>query len=405
MALPGSAEKGKSRVRKSVARDVSGEPSFRGPPVMLNGTFNPAFFRHLQHAYESKTGYNLVLSDTNGSIQMGLPNCDKFPCMRSCRECREQIVSEALRTGQVCVDACHQGYIIWGLPFAIKGKTVGGLIVIGGEPSDIQNPQKFQGACEELYRMMQEHNILPELSENDLPNYGNIHRFVHRRDFTVLSRKLELHGKKLIKCMQMAEFEAAEDQFNEIRKAFFETPELPMDLLRGVSGDLIFEAKREFLKSGIDEYAALSEAGSLLHAMAKTNDKDQVLVVLESFFTRFSLFSRQRPKNQDDLLIEKATTYLESHIREDLTRESVAKAVGISPSHFSRLIRDKKGRTFTDLLNQYRIERACVLLVRSSNTLADIANETGFCDQSYFSKVFRRYKDMSPARYRETHQL
>jgi len=83
----------------------------------------------------------------------------------------------------------------------------------------------------------------------------------------------------------------------------------------------------------------------------------------------------------------------------------VAKAVGISPSHFSRLIRDKKGRTFTDLLNQYRIERACVLLVRSSNTLADIANETGFCDQSYFSKVFRRYKDMSPARYRETHQL
>ena len=99
---------------------------FKGPPVMLNGTFNPAFFRHLQHAYESKTGYNLVLSDTNGSIQMGLPNCDKFPCMRSCRECREQIVSEALRTGQVCVDACHQGYIIWGLPFAIKGKTVGG---------------------------------------------------------------------------------------------------------------------------------------------------------------------------------------------------------------------------------------------------------------------------------------
>ena len=43
--------------------------------------------------------------------------------------------------------------------------------------------------------------------------------------------------------------------------------------------------------------------------------------------------------------------------------------------------------------------------VANQIALAEIASETGFCDQSYFSKVFRRYKDHSPAKYRELHQL
>ncbi|MEX0330485.1 MAG: helix-turn-helix domain-containing protein [Puniceicoccaceae bacterium] len=392
-------------MRKSVARQVSGEPSFGAVPPMLNGTFNPAFFRQLQETYESRTGYNLVLSDTNGAIQMGLPDCDKFPCMRSCRECREQIVSEALRTGKVCIDACHQGYILWGLPFAVNGKTVGGLIVIGGEQEGVLDEDKFSDACAELYRLMEEHQILPDLSHLGPKDLGNIHRFVHRKDFQQLREQFDQFGKELIDSMQMAEFEAAEKHFNKLRSAFMESPDLPVDLLRGLVGDLVYETKRQFTRGGMDAYAAFSEAGSLLHTLSSAQDKAAIMVLLESFFNRFSLFSRQSPKNPDDLLIEKATTYLENHISEDLTRESVAKAVGISPSHFSRLIREKKGRTFTDLLNQYRIERACMLLVRSSNTLAHIANETGFCDQSYFSKVFRRYKDMSPAKYRETHRL
>jgi YesN/AraC family two-component response regulator len=372
---------------------------------MLNGTFNPAFFRHLQDAYESKTGYNLVVSDTNGAIQMGLPDCDKFPCMRSCRECREQIVSEALRTGKVCVDACHQGYIIWGLPFAVNGQTMGGLIVIGGEQSDVQDDSRFHEACAELYSMMKENGILPELDHTQIADMANVHRFVHRQEFQTLKEVIHREGKQLFDAMQMAEFEAAEEHFRVIREAYLAADDLPLDLVRGLVGDLVYEAKRQFTSGGMDEYAALSEAGSLLNSISTAADRKEVLILLESFFNRFNLISRQSPKNSDDLLIEKATTYLESHISEDLTRESVARAVGISPSHFSRLIREKKGRTFTDLLNQYRIERACVLLVRSSNTLAHIANETGFCDQSYFSKVFRKYKDMSPAKYRDTHRL
>ena len=371
---------------------------------MIDGIFNPVFFQYLQNLYRSRTGYHLVLSDTNGSIHMGLPDCDKFPCMHSCRDCREKIVSEALRTGKVCIDTCHEGYILWGLPFAVNGKTVGGLIVIGGEHDAKNNTDRFQDACGELYKLMEEHDLLPELNgqSHDL---AHIHRFVYRKDFSRMQRELDVHGKPLVDALQTAEFDIAERHFESIKKAFRECPELPVDMVRGLLGDLIYRARRQFVDGGMDAYACFSEAGFLLEKVAQVGTQEEILAVIDTFFQRFILLSRQRPKDPDDLLIEKATTYLEEHIRDELTRESVAKAVGISPSHFSRLIREKKGRTFTDLLNQYRIEHACKLLVRSSQTLAHIANDTGFCDQSYFSKVFRKYKGLSPAKYRETHQL
>lgn len=372
---------------------------------MRNGSFNPRFFRYLQNLYQAKTGYHLVLADINGSIQMGLPDCDKFPCMQTCRDCRERIVSEALRTGRVCVDACHEGYILWGLPFVHEGATRGGLIVIGGEQDLRKDNGRFKAACRELRRLMHEHNLLPDSDDSTKHSFEEAPRFVFRKEFNELNDFLGSAGTPFIRCLKNAEFEEAEAHFARIQTAFQKACDLPIDVVRGLVGDLVFQARQQFVEAGMDAYACYSEAGALMQSVSNARTSVQIDQILQGFLERFILLARQRAKDPDDLLIEKATTYLEKHIRDELTRESVAKAVGISPSHFSRLIREKKGRTFTDLLNQYRIERACTLLVRSSHTLAEIAGETGFCDQSYFSKVFRRYKDVTPAKYRELHEL
>ena len=373
-------------------------------PPMLNGVFNPAFFKFIQATYEDKTGYRLVLSDPNGSIQMGLPDCDKFPCMQSCRECRERIVSEALRTGKVCIDDCHEGYTIWGLPFAHDGKVVGGLIVIGGERKSNQDDDRFHRACAELYQLMSEHGLLPDPGVLDEVDLSRIHRFVYRSGFDALNAALAPHRRAFLAHLQTLELDEARIAYGHIRDAFANAGNLPMDVVRGLAGDLVYEAKRECIQFGMDPYACTAESGEILDRLSGLKSADQLPEVLDFFFERFNMLSNKRPKDADDLLVEKATTYLEEHLRENLTRESVARAVGISPSHFSRLIREKKGRTFTDLLNQYRIERAAKLLIRTSDTLAHVATETGFCDQSYFSKVFRRYKDVTPAQYRDSHK-
>ncbi len=372
---------------------------------MINGLPNPGFFKKLQKNYVNSTGYNLVLSDLNGSIQMGLPDCDKFPCMKSCRECRERIVAESLRTGKVCLDTCHEGFVIWGLPYAVDNQPLGGLVVIGGEHAEGIDEKDFNDACHELYRMMKNLDILPDFSDSETLLLEEGHRFVHRQSFQDLSQRIDDSAKPMVQTLATAEFDEAELHFRKITHALREFRALPIDLIRGIGGELIFTARRKFVDAGMDPYSCYSEVGLLIQRIAGIADVEGLIHVLEDFFQRFILLSKQAPKNPDALLIDKALTHIEEHLRDNLTRESVARAVGISPSHFSRLIRDKKGRTFTDLLNQYRIERASKLLVRSSRPLAEIASDCGFCDQSYFSKVFRRYKEMSPARYRSSHQL
>ena len=53
-----------------------------------------------------------------------------------------------------------------------------------------------------------------------------------------------------------------------------------------------------------------------------------------------------------------------------------------------------------DYVNFYRIERASYLLEDHERSITDVGLECGFLESSYFTKVFRRYKNMSPKQWR-----
>ena len=101
------------------------------------------------------------------------------------------------------------------------------------------------------------------------------------------------------------------------------------------------------------------------------------------------------------LLIGKALDFMRNHLHRDITRDETAQHAGISPSHFSHLLRERTGRSFTELLRQCRVDLACELLLHSDLALAEIAMRCGFCDQSYFTRVFRDVKGLTPRQYRE----
>ena len=88
---------------------------------------------------------------------------------------------------------------------------------------------------------------------------------------------------------------------------------------------------------------------------------------------------------------------------ERLSRDQVARNAGLSPSHFSHLIKEKMGRSFIEILGQQRVDQACELLRRTTKSLAAIAAETGFADQSYFSKIFLKHTGKRPRDCRRDH--
>ena len=105
------------------------------------------------------------------------------------------------------------------------------------------------------------------------------------------------------------------------------------------------------------------------------------------------------------MLVGKALDFMRTNLHRDISRDETARHAGISPSHFSRLLKERTGRSFTELLRQCRVDLACDLLRATEQSLAQIADTCGFCDQSYFTHVFQDVKGVTPKQFRTANQV
>ena len=92
--------------------------------------------------------------------------------------------------------------------------------------------------------------------------------------------------------------------------------------------------------------------------------------------------------------------YIRKNYASPLTLSDLSSVVGLSPEHFCRLFHAVTGRSPIDYLNYYRIECACELLCTTYRSITEIAFSCGFNDLSYFNRLFRKYKNTTPGKYR-----
>ncbi|NEW80938.1 MAG: AraC family transcriptional regulator [Mariniphaga sp.] len=117
-------------------------------------------------------------------------------------------------------------------------------------------------------------------------------------------------------------------------------------------------------------------------------------------FTHLSQFRLVKQAGENDPIAQSINFMLEN-LRKKLKLGDIARETGLSASHYSRLFLNRTGHPPIDYFIQLKIQRACRLLDNSGWTIADVSRETGFDDQFYFSRVFRKVMDMSPAEYRK----
>lgn len=92
--------------------------------------------------------------------------------------------------------------------------------------------------------------------------------------------------------------------------------------------------------------------------------------------------------------------YIEAHFAEEISLDDLSSAVGMSSKYFCRFFHSITHQTPMDYVNSYRIEQAALLLASTDIPVTQVGLECGFHDSSYFTKVFRRYKKVTPRQYR-----
>ena len=106
------------------------------------------------------------------------------------------------------------------------------------------------------------------------------------------------------------------------------------------------------------------------------------------------------PEGLSPASLRRVMSYIHEHLATDLSLTEVAGVVPLSPHYFATLFKQSTGETLLQYITRCRIERAKELLARRSLAIADICQQVGFSDQSYFTRVFRRYSHMTPKAYR-----
>lgn len=98
--------------------------------------------------------------------------------------------------------------------------------------------------------------------------------------------------------------------------------------------------------------------------------------------------------------------YLQQHCSDKITSEQIADYFHCNYDHLNRRFKQFTGMTIFHFLNQYRIEESKIMIRSGIYNMSQIAEKLGFCNEFYFSRVFKRFEKLSPLEYkRDSEQL
>lgn len=98
-------------------------------------------------------------------------------------------------------------------------------------------------------------------------------------------------------------------------------------------------------------------------------------------------------------------SYLDENYRYNITRADIEKAVGKSYEYLCNVFKKNSGMTINKYIHQLRIQHAKYLLVNMDGPIANIAEELGYRDPMYFTRIFTKMVGMSPTKYRQTREI
>lgn len=144
----------------------------------------------------------------------------------------------------------------------------------------------------------------------------------------------------------------------------------------------------------LEDVQRLNYAGVTLQSKGVLSSDEAILTLQQTFS------GKEKLPQPTSLLVKRAMAYLHQNYRQSITREDIAKAVGVSKNYLNEIFRQETGLSPLDCLNRFRIQQAKELLRTSSEGITAIAAQVGFEDSAYFSRVFRKIAGQSPQEYR-----
>lgn len=138
----------------------------------------------------------------------------------------------------------------------------------------------------------------------------------------------------------------------------------------------------------------------LVNTRFETTDTLEIADELIEFFI-YALEDKKHPILAHDT-VNKVILYIDEEVEASLTVESLAKRFVVSTSHLSRIFKMHTGITLVEYINIRKVEESQYHLRYSDKKVSDISNHFNFCNQSYFTRIFKKYTNETPRNFRSS---
>lgn len=110
-------------------------------------------------------------------------------------------------------------------------------------------------------------------------------------------------------------------------------------------------------------------------------------------------------KTSKHLKVHEVANYIISNSKDCSSLDGLAKRFFVSKCYLSRIFKEVTGFTVNEYINIHRIQKAQELLINSVYNITEISELLGYESITYFEKVFRKYTETTPLKYRKTHTV
>lgn len=153
--------------------------------------------------------------------------------------------------------------------------------------------------------------------------------------------------------------------------------------IEGIEGEM--QAQSEELKNSMKTSQTLEEIKNYIRMLLK-----KIIGVRDTISGR----------RYSDIIEIAKDQIRKTYMSDEISLNTIAAEVGMSPSYFSSIFSKEMGKTFVKYLTEIRMDRAKELLMCSSMKTSEIGYEVGYKDPHYFSYIFKKTQNCTPKEFR-----
>ena len=407
-------------------------------------------------SFSKSTGLKAIFVDNKGNALMSTEHAIK-DCRfceiikadslgaKKCQRSYARACTEAAKYGEPYIFRCHAGLIMWAAPILLD-HHVGAIIcgqVLMWEPEDyfleeieemvkglevdvaavkwsaaqleVLSIERVQAAADLLFvlanQIMQSGMTVLEQRRQITAQQARLAEEIQARKSaevairTIKSRALSIisldkeHDLKTL--VRNGEKLAAQQLLETLLVDIIELNSENIDTAKTRVMELVFIISRAAVDGGAELSATLQLNVVFYKELLEIMTSDELCLwstnMLETFIDEL-----EGNKNQKNMqAIQKAAEFIRQNYRSKLTIDDIAQEVYLSPCYVSRIFKQSLGCTLMEYLTQIRVEEAKTMLKNPKYNVMQAAEESGFEDPGYFTRVFKKLEGITPSSFKQ----